>query len=63
MAAHSEDPTLTGRTLLGMNWLKSPNSAGFWVQGMEILDWKHRNNLWEIFQWNPGSIMDIWMCI
>ena len=51
-----EDPTLTGRTLLWDELVKIAEQrrflgsgyGGFWIGNIG-------NNLWEIFQWNPGQ--------
>ncbi len=51
-----EDPTLTGRTLLWDELMKiaaqhkllGSGYGGFWIGNIG-------NNLWEIFQWNPGQ--------
>lgn len=51
-----EDPTLTGRTILWDELMKiaaqhrflGTGYGGFWIGNIG-------NNLWEIFQWNPGQ--------
>jgi O-antigen ligase len=51
-----EDPTLTGRTLLWEELMKiaaqrkflGSGFGGFWIGNIG-------NNLWEVFQWNPGQ--------